>query len=117
MELLIMDQRSRNSAYFLREPSGRIVPVGFGELMNKNVRFSELDGAVILAQNEEIPEEDCLHFDQHTLSNKTVIEYLEDRKAIGCLFVKVFGLWVQSDLRILQNHIKEVPSKRGIGRR
>ena len=112
MELLIKDQRSRNSAYFLREQSGSIVPIGFGELLNKNVRFSELDGAVILAHDdEEIPEEECLLFDRQTLSNKTVIKYLADRKAIGCLFVKIFGLWVQTDVYILQSHIKEVAHK------
>ena len=77
--------------------------------MDKLVRFSELEGAVILAHDdEEIPPDECIHFNSKTLNNKTVVKYLEERKAVGSIFVKVFGLWVQTGTYVLQNHMQIV---------
>ena len=115
MDILVYDPaHSKNTAYFRREQSGRLVPVGFQDLMGKLVRVSELEGAVVLAHDEEeIPPEECVIFDAETMANRNVIRFLESRKAIGCLFVQVFGIWVQSGAYILQSHIKEVQPRDG----
>lgn len=109
MEVLVFDPKSTNCGYFLQNQDGTISPVGFRDLMNKLVRFSELDGYVVLAHDDEdIPPEECIMFDKETFSNRNVIKYLKGHGAINSLFVKIFGIYSQTDARILQNKIKVV---------
>lgn len=96
-----------NSGYFYQNPDGTLSVQGFHDLRGKLVRFSELDGAVILAHDEEeIPPEECIPFDKETLANRNVIKYLSDRNAINCLFVKIFGIYSQCiDVQVVESSI------------
>lgn len=108
MEILLFDkEKSKHSGYFYREQSGKIVHMGFRDLIGKNVRFSEYDGMIILAHDdEEIPVEETIPFTVETLNSPAVIKYLDERKAIGCLFAKALDFYSQTDVRVLQNHIQ-----------
>ena len=108
MKILLFDkEKSKHSGYFYREQSGKIVPMGFRDLIDKNVRFSEYDGMIILAHDdEEIPVEETIPFTAETLNSPAVIKYLDERNAIGCLFTKALDFYSQTDVRVLQNHIQ-----------
>lgn len=99
-----MDPRSTSCGYFKQEKDGSLKCIGFQDIWGKLVRFSELDGAVILAHDdEEIPPDECIMLDDETLKNRNVIKYLKDRCAINSLFAKVFGIYTQCpDIRVLQ---------------
>ena len=95
VEIIRVDPESRSAGFFYMNADGTLSVKGFGDLPGQEVRVSELDGAVILACDEEIPREECIRFDELFLRNRNAIKYFTDRGAIGKLFVKVFGLYVE----------------------
>ena len=95
-KIVYKDGSFKNCGYFYYNPDGSLSVRGFADLMNQNVRFSELDGAIILAHDDEdIPVEECIPFTKETLANPNVIKYLSERNAINTLFVKIFGIYSQ----------------------
>ena len=103
VEIIRLDPESRTSGYFYLNADGTLAVKGFRDLLNQNVRFSILEGAVILAHDdEEIPPEECIRFDEKAFSSKAVVRFLSENHALGTLFVKIFGIYSACpDIQIL----------------
>lgn len=92
--------KESNIGYFTVK-DGKLVAYGFDDLWLHKLRMSHIeyneqgDTALCMLDDDEIPDDETLVFDEDTIANLGVRTYFERNNAIDCLFVKVFGMYVQ----------------------
>ena len=93
-----------DAGYFLLVDD-KLILHGFPELTDtKKVRLTCVDDGVVTIHyaEEEIENGEYFIFNEKTKSSKVVIDYLEEKNAIGHLFIKLFGCYfLCKDLEII----------------
>lgn len=113
-----------NIGYFSIAKDGSLCLNGFFGI-NDTVKFDmyvvEEDDCLVIEPNPHLAMNDSIIFSAANLRNKYFIQYLRDQDAIGVLFVKVLGKWVQckgvriiEDDAILQQPIKNEPGQKSL---
>ena len=89
---------NESTGYFLLK-EGELQLVGFPKIKeDSKVLLNVTDGVVILylgEVDEKLTDGTYIYFNQDNKRNKTIIEYLVENNAIGCLFVELFGCYFQ----------------------
>lgn len=96
MNLNLNEKNMEGTGFLWLKGNSKVVICGFDDYVGKYVRVSELDGKIILAQDdEEIPIEECILFIEENLSCPTAIKYFRKHGVFQCLFVQIFGVYAQ----------------------